>query len=53
MIIAYFILQVETPDLLILDEPLAGLGMEMHLLLYISEYWLFFNLHAHGIQVGP
>ncbi|KAF8399995.1 hypothetical protein HHK36_015868 [Tetracentron sinense] len=27
---------VQTPDLLILDEPLAGLGMEMHFMLFKS-----------------
>lgn len=33
-------LQVQVPDLLILDEPLAGLGMEMNLVCLVPLHYL-------------
>jgi hypothetical protein len=42
--------QVQTPDLLILDEPLAGLGMKMNLALFNSTSFCVFPF-AVSMQV--
>lgn len=44
--------QVQTPDLLILDEPLAGLGMKLNLMPFVFiKLFLILSLMKYDIQI--
>lgn len=48
----FYVTQVQAPDLLLLDEPLAGLGMQMHIVTAFSFFVFLDSLPSFQILLN-